>query len=222
MAQDQTRDRDQTRDKTADQTRDQDRTRDQIRDRDIYGSKLMTAQERNEYRNRMRAAKTAQEREQVRAEHHERMKVRAKERGVTLPDAPPAGRGWAPARVLAPEPAAVRAVAAAVAAAAVVEGAAASSRPPHHPKARRHAASAGAASRGPAPDPGEAQCSPISSSPIVLAVAWRRPCSTPARPRRHAHAPSTARRAAPARRRRRWRRRPARRSRRDSARPRRW
>ena len=93
MAQDQTRDRDQTRDKTADQTRDQDRTRDQIRDRDIFGSKLMTAQERNEYRNRMRAAKTVQEREQIRAEHHERMKVRAKERGVTLPDAPPAGRG---------------------------------------------------------------------------------------------------------------------------------
>jgi len=78
-----------------DQTRDQDqlRTQDQIRDQDIYGSQLMTQQERNEYRNRMRAAKTAQERERIRNEHHEQMQVRAKERGVTLPDAPPANRG---------------------------------------------------------------------------------------------------------------------------------
>jgi len=72
---------------------DRDRTRDQARDRDIYGSQLMTAQERNEYRERMRLAKTAEERERLRAEHHERMKVRAKERGVTLPDEPPARPG---------------------------------------------------------------------------------------------------------------------------------
>jgi len=66
---------------------------DQTRAQDIYGSQMMTVQERNEYRNKMRAAKTAQERERIRAEHHERMKVRAKERGMTLPDEPPAGRG---------------------------------------------------------------------------------------------------------------------------------
>lgn len=79
----------------ADQARDQDqlRTQDQIRDQDIYGSRLMTVQERNEYRSKMRAAKTVQERDRIRAEHHEQMKVRAKERGVTLPDQPPAGRG---------------------------------------------------------------------------------------------------------------------------------
>ena len=78
-----------------DQTRTQDQTKaqDQIRDQDIYGSQMMTVQERNEYRNKMRAAKTAQERERIRAEHHERMKVRAKERGMTLPDEPPVGRG---------------------------------------------------------------------------------------------------------------------------------
>lgn len=97
FAQDQKRDqtKDQTQDqlKTSDQLKTQDRDRDQLRDRDIYGSKLMTSQERNEYRNRMRAAKTAQEREQIRAEHHEQMKVRAKERGVSLPDVPPSGRG---------------------------------------------------------------------------------------------------------------------------------
>lgn len=80
-----------TKDKTRSQ--DQTRTQDQIRDRDIYGNQLMTAEERNEFRNKMHAAKTAEERERIRAEHHERMKVRAKERGVTLPDAPPTDRG---------------------------------------------------------------------------------------------------------------------------------
>ena len=58
----------------------------------IYGSQLMTQQERSEYRARMRAAKTAAEREQIRAEHHARMTERAQGRGVTLPNEPP-GRG---------------------------------------------------------------------------------------------------------------------------------
>ena len=75
---------------------DRERIRDQMQEQDqerVYGSQLMTQQERDEYRTRMRAAKTAEEREQIRAEHHERMKVRAKERGVTLPDDPPARGG---------------------------------------------------------------------------------------------------------------------------------
>ncbi len=55
----------------------------------VYGSQLMTQQERTEYRAKMRAAKTAEEREQIRKEHHEAMKERAKVRGVTLPDEPP-------------------------------------------------------------------------------------------------------------------------------------
>jgi hypothetical protein len=60
----------------------------------IYGSELMTEQERNEYRGRMAAAKTEQEREQLRLEQHARMKERARQRGVTLPDDPRAqGRG---------------------------------------------------------------------------------------------------------------------------------
>lgn len=57
----------------------------------VYGSKLMTQQERIEFRARMSAAKTAEEREQIRKEHHEQMQARAKERGVTLPDSPPMG-----------------------------------------------------------------------------------------------------------------------------------
>jgi hypothetical protein len=85
---------------------DQDQDRDRLRTRDqdqIYGSQLMTQQERMEYSNRMRAAKTEQEREQIRQEHHERMKVRAKEKGVTLPDEPPArGRGMGPGKGMGP------------------------------------------------------------------------------------------------------------------------
>jgi hypothetical protein len=73
----------------------------------IYGSQLMTPQERAEHRTRMQAAKTAEEREQIRKEHHEKMKVRAKERGVTLPDEPPAmgmGKGLGPGGGMGPGP----------------------------------------------------------------------------------------------------------------------
>lgn len=75
---------------------DQDRTRDRDRDRErvqedepVYGHQLMSREERMAYRQRMRAATSAEERERIRAEHHEQMKKRAKERGVTLPDEPP-------------------------------------------------------------------------------------------------------------------------------------
>jgi 1,2-phenylacetyl-CoA epoxidase catalytic subunit len=59
------------------------------RDR-VYGSQLMTKEEQAEYRARRQAAKTPEEREKIRREHHEKMKARAAERGVTLPDEPPA------------------------------------------------------------------------------------------------------------------------------------
>lgn len=62
-------------------------------DAQIYGSQIMTEQERNEFRERMRNAGSAEERQQLRAEHHERMQQRAKEQGVELPDGPPADRG---------------------------------------------------------------------------------------------------------------------------------
>jgi hypothetical protein len=55
----------------------------------IYGSQLMTQQERDEYRARMRSAKSGEEQEQIRLEHHELMKERAKAQGITLPDTPP-------------------------------------------------------------------------------------------------------------------------------------
>ncbi len=55
----------------------------------IYGSELMTPQERSEYQARMRALKTEQEREAFRLEHHKKMQERAKAQGKTLPDMPP-------------------------------------------------------------------------------------------------------------------------------------
>jgi hypothetical protein len=69
----------------ADETQAQERVETQ---QQVYGYQLMTNEERMEMRNKMRAAKTAQEREKIQAEHHERMKVRANEMGVTLPDQP--------------------------------------------------------------------------------------------------------------------------------------
>jgi len=84
----------------ADQERMQQQIQTQTQEQEqIYGSQLMAPHERTEYRERMRAARTAEEREQIRMEHHERMKERAKERGVTLPDEPPEtgmGRGMSP------------------------------------------------------------------------------------------------------------------------------
>jgi hypothetical protein len=65
----------------------------------VYGSQLMTSQERAAYQTKMRAAKTSEEREQIRAQHHKEMQVRAKQQGVTLPDEPPAkgmGGGMGP------------------------------------------------------------------------------------------------------------------------------
>ena len=70
-------------------------------DAPIYGSQMMTTQEREAYRERMRSAKTAQERERIRQEHHEQMVLRARERGITLPDQPPmrgGGMGPGPGR----------------------------------------------------------------------------------------------------------------------------
>lgn len=59
----------------------------------IYGRQLMTRDEIAEYQSKMRAAKTLEEREKLRKENHDKMKSRAKERGVTLPDEPPLRRG---------------------------------------------------------------------------------------------------------------------------------
>ncbi|MBW2576150.1 MAG: hypothetical protein JRC56_01790 [Deltaproteobacteria bacterium] len=79
----------------ADQERAQERVQKQEQEQ-IYGSQLMTQQERAEYHTKIRAAKTAEEREQIRNEHHARMKARTVERGLTLPEEPARGRGMDP------------------------------------------------------------------------------------------------------------------------------
>ena len=80
----------------ADQLPAQDRIQTQKQER-IYGSQLMTPQERADYRAKMHAAKTPEERENIRKEHHALMQARAKERGIILPDQPPAkGGGMGP------------------------------------------------------------------------------------------------------------------------------
>lgn len=62
----------------------------------IYGSQMMTPEERTAYRDKIRNAKTAKEREEIRDEHHKEMQARAKERGVTLPDKPQGARHGRP------------------------------------------------------------------------------------------------------------------------------
>ncbi len=52
----------------------------------IYGSHLMTDRERQEYHDKIRAAKTDAERDQIRKTHHDLMKARAQAKGITLPD----------------------------------------------------------------------------------------------------------------------------------------
>jgi hypothetical protein len=59
----------------------------------IYGSQLMTTAERTEYQSKMRTLKTDKERDAFRLDHHDKMKVRATEKGVTLPNFPPDGGG---------------------------------------------------------------------------------------------------------------------------------
>lgn len=56
----------------------------------VYGSQLMTQQERFEHRQLLLNAETGKERERIRTEHHRKMQERAKEQGVTLPEQPPA------------------------------------------------------------------------------------------------------------------------------------
>jgi len=62
-------------------------------DQEIYGYQLMTPAERTAHREQMRQARTAEERERIRAAHHAEMQIRAKQKGMTLPDMPPANRG---------------------------------------------------------------------------------------------------------------------------------
>lgn len=67
----------------ADQVQQQSKAQNQV-----YGSQLMTREERIEYRAKMRSLKTKEERDALRMEHHQKMQERAKNMGKTLPDMP--------------------------------------------------------------------------------------------------------------------------------------
>ncbi|MBW8297937.1 hypothetical protein [Sphingopyxis sp.] len=100
---DRIRDKDRTdMDRDQDRLRDKDRTGDMDQDRDRLNSSqaiddqlarfsLLTSAERMQFRDEMRAATTAEERERIRARHQEAIEARAREMGI---DAPPRiGRG---------------------------------------------------------------------------------------------------------------------------------
>ncbi len=59
----------------------------------IYGSQLMSQQEILFHRQEMRSAKTPEARQRLRAENHQRMRLRAREKGIELPETPPEERG---------------------------------------------------------------------------------------------------------------------------------
>ncbi len=64
----------------------------------IYGSQLMTEEERQAHREMMRSLQSEEERARYRQEHHRKMQDRARELGVALPDQPTPRKGGLPGR----------------------------------------------------------------------------------------------------------------------------
>lgn len=59
----------------------------------IYGYELMSEEERNQYRQRIRNAENRQEAEQIEAQHRHEMQVRAKNKGVQIEEPVKAQQG---------------------------------------------------------------------------------------------------------------------------------
>lgn len=63
----------------------------------VFGHQLMTAEELQEHRQTLRGMESEAARDAYRKEHHERMRERAREQGVELPDKPgKRGKGQGP------------------------------------------------------------------------------------------------------------------------------
>jgi hypothetical protein len=62
----------------------------------MYGQQLMTPEEQTAMREKMRAAATPEERQKIAEANHAEMQKRAKEKGITLPDARFPHRGFGP------------------------------------------------------------------------------------------------------------------------------
>ncbi len=69
------------------QTPEQDRIRNEVQQQErIYGASMMTEQERNEYREKMRSMATEEERAALREQHREEMLDRARAQGKAPPE----------------------------------------------------------------------------------------------------------------------------------------
>ena len=69
----------------------------------LYGRQLMSEEEALNYGQKMRAAATDGERQQIRAEYQRKMRERARSKGILLPDeAPVRGRGMGPGKATVP------------------------------------------------------------------------------------------------------------------------
>jgi len=92
------RDRDRMRDKDqADMDRDRDRDRlhtSQVLSDQLASFSLLTSAERAQFRSEMRAAKTTEERSQIRARHQQTIQNRARELGIDAPAGAGAGLGY--------------------------------------------------------------------------------------------------------------------------------
>lgn len=82
------RDRTQDRDRSddADQDRDRDRLQDpaSLKDQDIYGNELMSDAERRQYRNELGNSNTQKSRQEIQAQHVQKMQERALQQGQDL------------------------------------------------------------------------------------------------------------------------------------------
>ncbi len=59
----------------------------------VYGRELMTKEEYAAHHDKMRAAETDAERQQIRMQNHELMKARAEQQGLSIPEEPPPRTG---------------------------------------------------------------------------------------------------------------------------------
>ncbi len=91
--QDQDRLRDQDKLQTPDQDRDQTRDRDRLAQDQLSSFSLLTSSERDKMIERLRSAKTTEERSRVRDEYQKTIRTRAQELGLIAPFGPGAGQG---------------------------------------------------------------------------------------------------------------------------------
>ena len=86
-AQDQTHAQQQDMDRLHDKDRIQQEERMKLKDEDVFGYKLMSPEELNQYRERIRLMKTEEEKNRFEAQHREEMQKRAQALNIEIEDA---------------------------------------------------------------------------------------------------------------------------------------